>query len=196
MDLNKVKEALELQQRALSLLEKGPMSYYFEELVASYELLLSRFAPFKVGDKVKLTKDLREGWEAVWHTILVKGAQGVVERVDCGKSGFRIQVKLDFRESHCDHSFTLREEDLEVAPASRAPEAKEAEPEAKDCHGVPLRVGLSVKWIPLEAKGDERSPHYSLGFVERIDNSRRVYVNFGGVTSAVDSRTLTVLKVV
>lgn len=191
MDINNLKEAMQLQSRAQSILNSGLMSHYVEDLVAAYELLLTKFAPFKVGDKVRLKRNLTEGWAPVWHPILVEGVPGVVKKVECGRKGFRILVKLDFqkglfKKSPMGSSFTLREEDLELTPV------------ALDSTGKQIERGDQVLWTPFEehAQSADAERGSREGVVEHIDNNRRILVRFGdlpGIRSAIDAKTLRVI---
>jgi len=100
MGVEKVKEAAELMRRSLAILGNGPLDFYLTELVAAHELLMGRYAPFKVGDRVKLastpliTEKVRYGWMG-WRTLLVEGASGVVVRADCGSKGFSFGIHFD-----------------------------------------------------------------------------------------------------
>ena len=39
---------------AQEMLSGGPLDYYLTEMAAAHELLMTRYAPFKVGDRVRL----------------------------------------------------------------------------------------------------------------------------------------------
>jgi hypothetical protein len=103
IDIEHVREAAKKLQDAMNMLSRGPSGFYLEELVAAHDLLMGRFAPFKVGDRVRLLKapDLKpvsacqqHGW---WHCrhFLVPGAAGVVREAECGSKGFRFGVVFD-----------------------------------------------------------------------------------------------------
>ena len=100
MDIDKVQEAAKLLREALDILSSGPLDYYLTELVVAHNLLMTRYAPFKVGDRVQLkvtpeiTENVRYGWLGHKH-FLVEGAAGVVRDAGCGSRGFWFMVSFD-----------------------------------------------------------------------------------------------------
>lgn len=98
LDLERILKAAAMMREATDLLSKGPLSYYLEELAASHELLMTRFAPIKVGDRVRLTRvpnfESAPGSVPSKH-FLVVGALGTVRESSCGRRGFRFSVEFD-----------------------------------------------------------------------------------------------------
>ena len=82
----------------MDLFGRGPLDFFLRELVAAHDLLMSRYAPFKVGDRVVLTKApdyvQAPGWNGCEH-FLVPGAAGTVVDTSCGERGFRFDVLFD-----------------------------------------------------------------------------------------------------
>jgi hypothetical protein len=100
MDIRNISRAADLMREAQSVLGSGPLDFYLCELAASYNLLMERFAPFKVGDRVALsrtpniTSETAPGWMSCRH-FLVKGATGTVKEANCGQGGFRFGIVFD-----------------------------------------------------------------------------------------------------
>jgi len=98
VDIEHVRKAAHKLKEAMDLFGRGPLDYYLSELVAAHDLLISRFAPFKVGDRVRLTKvpdfEKAPGWAPSKH-FLVVGAHATVVNVECGSGGFRFDVLFD-----------------------------------------------------------------------------------------------------
>lgn len=103
MDIEHVHKAAEKLSEAMGMLGRGPLDYYLLELVAAHDMLMSRFAPFRVGDRVRLLKapDMKpisdvqpHGWWRCRH-FLVPGATGVVKTATCGTGGFSFGVEFD-----------------------------------------------------------------------------------------------------
>jgi hypothetical protein len=98
MNIAKLREAAKALRSAMHLFDDGPLEYYLLELSAAYDLLMSRYAPFKVGDRVWLRRapDFNEfpGWRGCEH-FLIAGAKGEVRTAECGSSGFRFGVVFD-----------------------------------------------------------------------------------------------------
>lgn len=124
----RVRKATTMMDEAHQLLRYGGLEYHLREMAAAYELLMNRFAPFKIGDRVKLTKapviNEKEawGWLGSKH-FLVPGALATVVESRCGEKGFVFGVTFD-RETWMDrhgheqpvdqkHSYCFREEWLE-----------------------------------------------------------------------------------
>lgn len=95
MKVDTVRRAAVLMRQAADLLNGGPLEYYLTELAAAHDLLMDRFAPFKVGDRVKLTKSPdAPGWTHCRH-FLVPGALGTVMFAECGSRGFMFFITFD-----------------------------------------------------------------------------------------------------
>lgn len=100
MDIQKVKEAFSTIRVGIRMLDGGPMDYYLDKLAGCYELLISRFAPFKIGEKVFLrrTPSISEskswGWLGGKH-FLVKGAIAEVRDIDAESDGFYFFIAFD-----------------------------------------------------------------------------------------------------
>lgn len=100
MDIERIKTGAAKIREGMDLMAGGPLDYYLEQLAASYELLITRFAPFKVGERVELahTPEISEkvawGWLSGKH-YLKAGTVGTVQEVSCGKGGFSFLVSFD-----------------------------------------------------------------------------------------------------
>ncbi len=100
MEIEKLKEAYRKMGEARDLLAGGPFEYTLDELVSCYELLMSRFSPLKVGDRIELSKtpkitpETAPGWMSA-KCFLVKGAEGTIVYAECGSNGFRYLVEFD-----------------------------------------------------------------------------------------------------
>lgn len=76
------------------------LMYTMEKHAAAYDLLLTRYAKFRVGDRVQLgitpaiSDILSPGWLGSKH-FLVAGAYGTVRNVDVNKGMFYYQVVFD-----------------------------------------------------------------------------------------------------
>ena len=115
-NLDGIKKAWKLIQAAEEALGQGPASFYFEELLASYDLLMSRFCPYKVGERVilRMTPIIENTHSPGWlpyKSFLVKGALGVICSAECGRDGFIFSVEFvghdgryfAFKESYLAH---------------------------------------------------------------------------------------------
>lgn len=108
MDHEKVREIADDLEKTLRHISTSQLPYYLRELVGAKEFLIRRFSPFKVGDRVELSYTPKIdpqnswGWMGSKH-FLLEGAQAVVEKVDCGSSGFSYAVIFD-DESWIDHT--------------------------------------------------------------------------------------------
>lgn len=90
-------KAMEKITEAQRLLERGPSSYYVNEITGAYKYLMDRFAPFKVGDRVMLKEQpmpMPSGWSGSAH-FLKRGALATVREIECGSKGFTVQVIFD-----------------------------------------------------------------------------------------------------
>jgi hypothetical protein len=100
MNIENVKRGVKLIQDGIGVLSAGPLEYYLRKLIECQELLVTKYAPFKVGDRVILTKtpDINSkdswGWMGSKH-FLVKGAHGTVRSVDVDGRGFSASVEFD-----------------------------------------------------------------------------------------------------
>jgi hypothetical protein len=110
MELDKVRIAAKLLTQAQDILSGGPLEYYLTELAAAHDLLMTRYAPFKVGDRVRLkaapeiTESVRPGWMH-YKTLLVAGALGVVSTASCGSRGFVFDIIFDADERKAKFAF-------------------------------------------------------------------------------------------
>ena len=98
MDIEALKTAMKKMDEARRLLEGGPMNYTLDQLLASYELLMDRFAPHRVGDYVELARAPAISPESGWHSsrhFLTEGAKGVIRTAECGDKGFRFGVAFN-----------------------------------------------------------------------------------------------------
>lgn len=73
-------------QKEIGRLSGGPASFYFEKVNTYVNALFNRFAPFKVGDIVRLVEDIpmtdeNSGWHFSAH-FLKKGERAEVMAVD------------------------------------------------------------------------------------------------------------------
>lgn len=100
MDIEHIKKAAAMMREAMAILSSGPLDYYLTEMAAAHELLMSRYAPFKVGDRVELAVTptinckTSYGWLGSKH-FLKKGAKGTVIDASCGTRGFCFGVMFD-----------------------------------------------------------------------------------------------------
>lgn len=107
MDIETVKKGFKLMEDGMRILGGGPLDFYVRKLTECYDLLISRYAPFKIGERVILTKTPeigsvdRWGWLGSKH-FLIKGAVGSVTFVEADGDGFRFSVVFD-DDSWIDH---------------------------------------------------------------------------------------------
>lgn len=99
MDVERFSKGMNLMQEALTALSGGPFDYTLKCLLAAREALLTRYAPFKVGDRVELAltptinDETAHGWIGSKH-FLIKGAAGTVCSSDVladGRLVFHVQ---------------------------------------------------------------------------------------------------------
>lgn len=82
-------------------LAHGPANFYFEKVERYVRILFDRFAPFKPGDRVRMTVDPQINTTNSWGFMkgkhfLIVGALGTVESVDVSERGiFRAGVIWD-----------------------------------------------------------------------------------------------------
>jgi hypothetical protein len=97
-DTDEITEGVKLIEQGMRRLATGPLDYNLKKLVKARELLLTRFAPFKVGDRVTLAKELYvapdSGWIFCKH-FLVPGSVGRVKDSDCDADG-RLRFFIEF----------------------------------------------------------------------------------------------------
>lgn len=104
-----INEGVQMIADGMNRIGTNDYKYQIEKLVACYELLLGRFAPAHVGDRVALSKtpeitpEKAPGWMGSKH-FLVKGAQGTVKDVDVDGKGFFFQVVC----SITNHGWTIK----------------------------------------------------------------------------------------
>lgn len=89
--IKQLRESYDLVKEANKLLIQGSSDYYFNQLELMHSMLFDRFSPFKIGDRVRLTKtpeitqDKAWGWLGAKH-FLIKGAIAEVCSVDIRKA--------------------------------------------------------------------------------------------------------------
>jgi len=92
------KEAFAKHKEAEAVLSGGPASYYFDKVAEYSEALFERFAPFEIGDKVKIYKEIdidnASGWNSCRHFLIVD-AIGEVMDVDYRGGKFTADVMFD-----------------------------------------------------------------------------------------------------
>jgi hypothetical protein len=116
--LEAVREGTGLIREGLAKFDGGPWDFYLRELLASYELLTTRFTPFPLDSPVKLkrtptiTPTKGHGW-LEYKDVLKKGAPGRVREVECGEGGFRFSVEF---QGALGHYFSFKEGWLEEDP--------------------------------------------------------------------------------
>jgi hypothetical protein len=82
------------------LIVSGEYNYKVESVLKNHASLFDRFCPYKVGDRVALSKDLNltqsgnPGWYGSRH-FLVVGAVGTIVTADYSKNKFRFGVSFD-----------------------------------------------------------------------------------------------------
>ena len=125
----RVREGITKLEEGMRILSSGPLPYTLQKLTAAQGLLLNRFAPFKVGDRVKLKRapeilNEMHGWWFCRH-FLVKGATGTVRESDCTVEGQLVfDVEIDNQTRHdlkgelvpliTPYTYRFREESLEL----------------------------------------------------------------------------------
>jgi hypothetical protein len=98
-NVDAITEGVKLIEQGMRRLSGGPLDYYLKQLVKARELLLTRFAPFKVGDRIILWHtpiiEPESGWYCSRH-FLVAGSLGTVKESDCdGEGRLRFYVEFD-----------------------------------------------------------------------------------------------------
>jgi hypothetical protein len=78
-----MKKACKHLEEARSIMSRGPLDFYLAKLAEHSEALLTKFAPFKVGETVALSGDVpcKGGWTGCEKT-LSKWATGKIVEVD------------------------------------------------------------------------------------------------------------------
>ena len=90
----------EYYKKANELLTRYPSEFFFKKMKGYAEVLFTRFAPFREGDRVMLTKTpvITEqeawGWLRAKH-FLVVGAKGTIESVDFYDGQFKAGIEFD-----------------------------------------------------------------------------------------------------
>lgn len=116
MNIKNVKEAAKAFETATRLLAAGPMEYYLTELTAAHDMLIERFSPYKVGDKVKLAYTFSLKPQSGWYPfreLLVEDEVFVITEVEAGSKGFRyLACHYDDSDDKNPPNFTLYEADL------------------------------------------------------------------------------------
>lgn len=75
-----------------NLLRQGPIEFYLKKLAEHSEALLTKFAPFKVGDQVIVSKEIecKGSWRGCEKTLQI-GAVGTVKNIDYYDGEFWIE---------------------------------------------------------------------------------------------------------
>lgn len=89
-------EAFDKMQEAKITMVNGPQSYYFERILEYVEVLFTRYAPFRAGDRVVIytPPNCDNGWKH-HEQDLQKGAKGTVQSADFYKGMWEADVVLD-----------------------------------------------------------------------------------------------------
>lgn len=99
-NLERIQRGLKSIQDGFAVLSQGPAEYDLKCMLKATELLVTKYAPFKVGQRVELaatpiiTKDKSYGWLHSKH-FLVEGAQAVVASVDFDSEDLSFHVIFD-----------------------------------------------------------------------------------------------------
>jgi hypothetical protein len=95
---DRVVEGLKKIEEGMNLLRRGPLEYDLKCLLKAQELLITVYAPFKVGDEVELSKtpdiDAGSGWRGSKH-FLVEGAVATVRGVEVDSQGLCFTLEFD-----------------------------------------------------------------------------------------------------
>ena len=100
LDTEAIRAAHKQLESAVRTLNGCSLEWHLNRLLECKELLLTKYAPFKVGDRVMLTAtpDINQkdswGWMGAKH-FLIRGAVGTVREVDVCAAGFRANVEFD-----------------------------------------------------------------------------------------------------
>jgi hypothetical protein len=96
--MEKLKAGVEHIRQAQKCFTSGPLDYWLKDLMECHDLLMRKYAPFKVGDIVVLTEtpDIEEGsgWWCYRH-FLVKGEKATVKEVSVDGTGFYAHIMFD-----------------------------------------------------------------------------------------------------
>lgn len=94
--LDRWAEADEHMKAVRDAFSGGPMNYCIKEVVNCHKSLFDRFCPYKVGDKVQLTKTpcTDNGWRGSSH-FLKKGAKGKVKERGYSGEQFTFLIVFD-----------------------------------------------------------------------------------------------------
>lgn len=120
--IDNIKQAFALLKQAQDMLNSGPAGYYLDTLVSAYELLMSRYAPFRVGDSVQLvnvpeiSERINPGWRG-YEAVLVADANGVVTSAECRAGRFVFGVRF----AGCGGVFSFGENDLRLGGSEVQP---------------------------------------------------------------------------
>ncbi len=182
MDIKPIKEAAELMEQATKILSGGPLSFYLDQMLGTYEFVMETLCPFKVGDRVQLTHtpditgSKAPGWMHCKH-FLVKGAAGEVKSSSCDAKGFYFDVVFDDESwlnpvtnqvtpTEKKHAFSFRRDSLTSEVVKASPE-----------HILNEEELLSKTPFYLEPRDLEISTFRSgpnSGFVNRADTCCRI----------------------
>lgn len=95
---HKVAAAIKKFQSSIQNEFGSSFEWSIDEVTKSYLSLFDRFCPYKIGDHVRLARDVNiknsPGWEACQH-FLKKGALATVHERGYEKDAFSFRVKFD-----------------------------------------------------------------------------------------------------
>lgn len=87
--LNALSKAFNHLEQFDVLMRRGPGDYYIAKLLEYSEALLTRFSPFKIGDRTAIIEppDCSGAWASHERSLRV-GSVGTIRDVDYGKESF------------------------------------------------------------------------------------------------------------
>lgn len=116
-EMEKVLDNINKIQVCITHLGSGPLSYRLKQLYTAYILLITQYAPFKVGDTVLLSKtpyiDPDSGWYHCRH-FLVSGSKATIKKIEVNVLKNDLSYDLEFEnESFIDRNGDIIPIDLE-----------------------------------------------------------------------------------
>ena len=92
----RMNKAVALLTEARDIFARGPLDFYLKKLIEHSGALLTRFAPFTIGQRVKVAKLIKceGGWRGC-EQMLAVGAVGKVYDIDYYDGKFRIDFCPD-----------------------------------------------------------------------------------------------------
>lgn len=145
MDAKATKEALKNISKAIHRINSSEFEWNLDILIAAHEMLIERSAPFKVGQRVQLVKDVdcsdAPGWKCSEH-FLKKGAMATVDSVEVRKEKrFAYYLIFDNETWLSDqgpkpvsqrHAYCFGESSIEARSSEPAEPPGEAEPSPRN----------------------------------------------------------------